>query len=263
MLRDDGELLASELVTNALLRTASAVTIQITVGGDRARVEVEDDCPVLPVAGLLDPVAACGRGLVLLDRLSHEWGVTVVPGGGKKVWFELIAGPDTRGTSEMTAEELLDVWATEAGDAGCEEVGAGARVTPREGTQPCDEGGPTRGVRVDGVDTDLLNATKSHLDDLVRDLALATEAAAAGGQHDEDLLNLGCRLGSLVVNLVGFRNEIRRQALQAVRQGAQMLTLEMDLPLSLRRPSTFRLCRLRRRIRCRRGFRRWRGRHNR
>lgn len=216
-----------------LLHTGSAVTIRIEVSADTARVEVEDDCPVLPVGGILDPTAACGRGLVLVDRLSQEWGVTPIGHTGKKVWLKLVAGAETTAL-KLTTEELLDLWDTDADDAQREDILAGAGATAASWTPPSAAGEPTRRVRVAGVATDLLNATKSHLDDLIRDLTLATQAAAVGGQHNEDLIDLGFRLRHLAMDLIEFRNEIRRQALDGARRHVPTIILQLDLPLSLR-----------------------------
>ena len=37
----------------------------------------------------LDPGGVRGRGLLLVDTLSREWGVTVIHDDGKTVWFRL------------------------------------------------------------------------------------------------------------------------------------------------------------------------------
>jgi len=42
------------------------------------------------------------------------------------------------------------------------------------------------------------------------------------------------RLSHLAAELVGFRNQVRRQAIEAVQQGAPTLTLHLHLPVSLR-----------------------------
>ncbi|WP_324789398.1 ATP-binding protein [Streptomyces sp. H51] len=62
------------------------------------RVEVSDDCPLLPVPGSGDVLAEGGRGLLLVESVTDRWGVTPRPGGGgKTVWFECLAQrPDSR-----------------------------------------------------------------------------------------------------------------------------------------------------------------------
>lgn len=233
-LRENAELVTSELVTNVLVHTDSSPVIQVFVEADCLRVEVHDDCAVLPVGGILDRTAASGRGLVLVERLSHRWGVTRVPGAGKSVWFELIAGIPTPG-DDLSAEDLLDMW-DDQDDSPLPsfDVRPAAELLAEAEDAARNPGEPTHPVRIASLSTDLLIKTRSHLDDLVRDLTLITEAAAGGAPQDDDLLSLGCRLCNLVVELMDFRNEIRRQALDAAHHHEPTLTLELELPSSLR-----------------------------
>ena len=81
-------LLVTELVANAIEHVGSDFTVHVAV--DPVRIWVSDaggptDLRVVP-PGEDDPR---GRGLVLVDALAERWGVTVHPGGGKTVWFEI------------------------------------------------------------------------------------------------------------------------------------------------------------------------------
>ncbi len=225
-LSEAAALVTTELVTNVLVHTASLPTLRMLTTDDSVRIEVEDACPVLPVPGILDPTGGCGRGLVLVEQFTQRWGVTRVPDTGKKVWFELVAGVAAL-TEDLSADQLLDMWGDD------EDV-------PRDSAVGDDRGlavtlpGPVRHVRVGQVSTALLNGAKSHLDDLVRDLTLLNEAATAKGTADEELIDLAARLTHLAADLIGFRNQIRRQAVDAVQRGRETLTLELDLPVSLR-----------------------------
>jgi anti-sigma regulatory factor (Ser/Thr protein kinase) len=83
-----GELMASELVTNALVHAHSAARLWISVADGLARIEVTDDGPGEPV--LRDPGPAGGYGLWLTDTLAQSWGVTSAAGNlGKTVWFTI------------------------------------------------------------------------------------------------------------------------------------------------------------------------------
>jgi len=82
---------------------------------------------------------------------------------------------------------------------------------------------PLRHVRVEHVPTSLLNGAKSHLDDLVRDFALVNEAAAGQGRADQELVDLAARLSHLAAELVGFGNQVRRQAIEADQRGVPTL----------------------------------------
>jgi hypothetical protein len=233
-LRENAELVTSELVTNVLIHTDSPATLRVLVAADAVRVEVHDDCAVLPVGGILDPFATSGRGLVLVDRLTHRWGVTREPGAGKNVWFELVAGTPSA-DDDHTVDDLLDMW-DDSGDAPLpvEDVLPSPEIYGEVATAAVKEPDVTHLVCVEDVPTDLLNSSKSHLDDLVRELTLVAEGAARGDRQDDDLLELGCRLNRLVVDLIDFRNEIRRQALDAAHRHEDSLALELALPASLR-----------------------------
>lgn len=231
-LRENAELVTSELVTNVLVHTNSRVTVHVISTGDCLHVEVHDDCAVLPAGGILDRTASCGRGLVLVEQLTQRWGVTRVPGAGKSVWFELIAGMPAPG-DELSVDDLLDMW-DDVDDVGLPDLVPEPKVS-EEAPRARSDGGERRvSVRVEDVPTHLLNSAKSHLDDLVRDLTLVTEAASIGDRQDDDLLTLGCRLGQLVLDLIDFRNEIRRQAVAATHRHEETLTLELELPASIR-----------------------------
>ncbi|MEU0114325.1 SpoIIE family protein phosphatase [Streptomyces bobili] len=87
---DDVELVADELVTNALMHTegAAIVTLRLlTGGGRRLRVEVEDSSSALPRRRDAGDSGVSGRGLLLVELLSDVWGVEA-RGGGKCVWCE-------------------------------------------------------------------------------------------------------------------------------------------------------------------------------
>ncbi len=85
---DTTELLVSELVTNAVLHSQSAVGVRISAGASVVRVEVSDGSTLLPTPRSFSPDAATGRGLELVEVLSSRWGVESRP-DGKVVWFEL------------------------------------------------------------------------------------------------------------------------------------------------------------------------------
>jgi serine phosphatase RsbU (regulator of sigma subunit)/anti-sigma regulatory factor (Ser/Thr protein kinase) len=89
---DRAELLVSELVTNAVLYTASHVELRLSVHDGRLRVEVIDESGERPPAQRpVDLEQASGRGLLLVQSLASTWGVDPV-GVGKSVWFELERG---------------------------------------------------------------------------------------------------------------------------------------------------------------------------
>ncbi|MET9802383.1 ATP-binding protein [Streptomyces sp. NPDC006368] len=91
---DAAELLASELVTNALIHTGQGAVVTATAGpGTGLRVEVRDfdGAPPRPYQPVGDD-STHGRGLVLVQALADAWGV-LSHGVGKTVWFELSGEP--------------------------------------------------------------------------------------------------------------------------------------------------------------------------
>ncbi|MER6784906.1 SpoIIE family protein phosphatase [Streptomyces sp. NPDC000658] len=93
---DEIELVADELITNALMHTegAAIVTLRALTGGERRlRVEVEDSSSALPRRREAGESGVSGRGLMLVDLLADAWGVEA-RGGGKCVWCEFaVASP--------------------------------------------------------------------------------------------------------------------------------------------------------------------------
>jgi len=84
------ELLASELVTNAITASpGSVVTMRLTAGVNSALIEVHDPSPRMPELQDLEEATEHGRGLMLVTILSVEWGVRPIPGRGKVVWCVL------------------------------------------------------------------------------------------------------------------------------------------------------------------------------
>jgi anti-sigma regulatory factor (Ser/Thr protein kinase) len=86
---DVAVLLTSELVTNAIREEAGeTVTLTIACSRDELRVDVHDTSCSLPVPGRAAVDEEAGRGLVLVDSLSDEWGWYQTP-SGKAVYFRL------------------------------------------------------------------------------------------------------------------------------------------------------------------------------
>ncbi|MFJ9038939.1 SpoIIE family protein phosphatase [Streptomyces sp. NPDC102406] len=89
---DEIELVADELITNALMHTEgpAVVTVRVLTGPvRRLRVDVEDTSSALPRRRDAGEAGVSGRGLFLVDRLADVWGVEA-RGGGKCVWCEFV-----------------------------------------------------------------------------------------------------------------------------------------------------------------------------
>ncbi|MYT22872.1 SpoIIE family protein phosphatase [Streptomyces sp. SID7760] len=89
---DEIELVADELIVNALMHTEgpAIVTLRVLAGPQRRlRVEVEDRSSALPRRREAGVSGVSGRGLMLVDRLADVWGVEP-RGSGKCVWCEFV-----------------------------------------------------------------------------------------------------------------------------------------------------------------------------
>ena len=87
-LADEAELPLSELVTNAVMHTQAEVLLVVRLDDDAVRIEVHDSSDALPSRRSHDVESGTGRGLELVEALSHRWGVQPTA-SGKAVWFEL------------------------------------------------------------------------------------------------------------------------------------------------------------------------------
>jgi hypothetical protein len=85
---DDGSVVVSELVTNAIIHADSDFAVSLSSHGDAVRLSVRDNSPIVPVVRTPLPVAISGRGLRMVAALARRWG-TDLEGEGKVVWAEL------------------------------------------------------------------------------------------------------------------------------------------------------------------------------
>ncbi|MFE2550363.1 SpoIIE family protein phosphatase [Streptomyces sp. NPDC059355] len=89
---DEIELVADELIVNALMHTdgPAIVTLRVLTSPQRRlRVEVADRSSALPRRREAGESGVSGRGLMLVDRLADVWGVEP-RGSGKCVWCEFV-----------------------------------------------------------------------------------------------------------------------------------------------------------------------------
>ncbi|MET8160261.1 SpoIIE family protein phosphatase [Sphaerisporangium sp. NPDC005289] len=96
-LSDDLEVMASEMVTNALIHADSDVEVRLREYPDRVHLEVRDTDPHPAVPSPItaseetNAVAEHGRGLIIVGRLATTWGNSP-SGRGKTVWLDLDTG---------------------------------------------------------------------------------------------------------------------------------------------------------------------------
>jgi two-component sensor histidine kinase len=84
---DDVTLVASELTTNAVKHAGTPFTVTLTASGDAVVLTVHDGSAARPVRQDAGSEDDAGRGVVIVDVVSRDWGV-VVEGRTKTVWAE-------------------------------------------------------------------------------------------------------------------------------------------------------------------------------
>jgi anti-anti-sigma factor len=96
-LSEQAQLLADELVTNAVVHARTNTRLRLELGGELLHIAVGDLDPRLPRLLPDDPQAQGGRGLRLVEWVAAAWGAQLHPGGGKVVWCTLrtskVGGP--------------------------------------------------------------------------------------------------------------------------------------------------------------------------
>jgi anti-anti-sigma factor len=86
---DRAELLADELVTNAVVHARTSLRVRLELRGDLLHIGVHDASPRLLRVVPDDPDGETGRGLRLVEQLATTWGVHRGRDGGKVVWCSL------------------------------------------------------------------------------------------------------------------------------------------------------------------------------
>lgn len=143
---DTAALVVTELVTNAIVHTASNVVVcELHDGDDVVRIAVRDEgcAPGEPHPSPQRPEEEHGRGLLLVDALCHAWGAQE-HGPGLLVWAELPRTADTAEDAALghCADAMLDPCADVMSDTERDheeprdDLGWGTRPKP---------GGPTDG----------------------------------------------------------------------------------------------------------------------
>ena len=104
-LSETANLLASELVSNAVRHTQSGPSITAAIVDGFLEVGVNDGRrdKVPQIFCTDDLTAEHGRGLPIVEALAAEWGTTLLP-KGKQVWFRL----DASGWTYLTACRCKD-----------------------------------------------------------------------------------------------------------------------------------------------------------
>lgn len=208
-LADAVALVASELITNALLHGGGWAGVSVTVHEGCARLSVFDHERRAPIVGVATESAMTGRGLRLVAAYAKGWGVTPLE-DGKEVWAEI--------TGDVADGGLLHLFDNFDDDVSGL-VGGAAAAEPRYI------------VTLGDVPTGLLLAAKAHVDNLVREFTLA-ESGAESGVTASIPAHLATLIESVVNRFSDARDSIKRQAIDAHHRGLRHTHLELRLPAS-------------------------------
>jgi len=87
---DDAALVATELVTNALVHASARCELRARLAGRVLHIDVHDTGAGTPDLQAADERAEHGRGLLIVSALCAAWGVDARPANGKRVWAQLV-----------------------------------------------------------------------------------------------------------------------------------------------------------------------------
>ena len=103
---DTAQLLASELVMNAVLHGCEPIVVRVSVERDSTVIEVFDAGDRFPE---VVPGATPGRrGLHVVATLCSDWGVVTGDGGGKTVWCAVAHSPNVEGPGGARPQRRAD-----------------------------------------------------------------------------------------------------------------------------------------------------------
>lgn len=91
-LEDSASLVLTELLSNAVRHarvSGRQIETRFVAQPDGLRIEVHDASPDPPEPRTPEPESCGGRGLILVDALADNWGVSERNGPGKIVWADL------------------------------------------------------------------------------------------------------------------------------------------------------------------------------
>ena len=83
---EDVRLVASELATNAMVHARTPFIVTLSELDGVVLVDIRDGSASVPVRTRPQVGDRGGRGMMLVELLSHEWGVSTDGSGSKSVW---------------------------------------------------------------------------------------------------------------------------------------------------------------------------------
>jgi anti-sigma regulatory factor (Ser/Thr protein kinase) len=92
---EDVRLVTSELTTNAMVHARTPFVVTLSEMDGSVRLTIRDGSPTVPARVTPQVMDMSGRGLMLVEMLSEEWGARTDGDGSKSVWASFLthAGP--------------------------------------------------------------------------------------------------------------------------------------------------------------------------
>jgi anti-sigma regulatory factor (Ser/Thr protein kinase) len=85
-LREDVQLVVSELTTNAVVHAGTRFTVRLEARPDIVVLTVQDGSRSRPRSVAASVMDTSGRGLAIVARISHDWGLVEHAQAGKSIW---------------------------------------------------------------------------------------------------------------------------------------------------------------------------------
>jgi len=204
-LRDDVDLVLSELLANAVLHAPGPARVVVERDTAGVRLEVRDTSPVPPLRRISGRSATTGRGLNLVNALCSSWGVSERGDGepGKSVWC-VVGGVE---------QELPDV-----------DLDVDALLAAFDDDE--DDEPTAAEVRLGAAPVLLLLEAKDQLDGVLRELALAE----AAGDLPQDVVEA---VSAATRRFAPARIQLRALLTGAVAGGQDRVELVFRLPTGL------------------------------
>lgn len=83
---EDVRMVASELATNAVAHARTQFLVTLSSADGSVLLTIKDESTSAPVRSVPDVMDMSGRGLMIVEALSQEWGTSADGRGSKSVW---------------------------------------------------------------------------------------------------------------------------------------------------------------------------------
>lgn len=89
----DVQLVASELASNAVAHARTPFSVTLSGANTSVLLAIQDESTSIPVRSAPDVMAIGGRGLMIVELLSQDWGTSTDGHGFKSVWASFPSRP--------------------------------------------------------------------------------------------------------------------------------------------------------------------------